>query len=259
LVWINRSAGLSAYNGSAWVNYTAQDIGFSSGWVAALLGRDRSGNLWARGIGIATLLGAAARFDGGRWTVYNRTDGLLTPPGAMGVDHLGRVWFAEANTFSVYFDPWQPSEQTVKPASGGLIVSPDGSTVVSFPAGADSHEISATLTKAQPVSTGELAGIGHFFHLTAVISGTTTLVTQFDKPFTITVDYKDVETDAVQESSLGLYTWDGSRWTREPSGSLDAAGNRLTAALDHLTLFAILGQPKPVSVPTKLYLPLLKR
>lgn len=84
----------------------------------------------------------------------------------------------------------------------------------------------------------------HLFDPSAVISGTTTPVTSFDKPYTIS--YMDAEKGAAIESTLTLYWWDGGQWVLEPTSRVDAAENRLTATPDHMTLFAVLGETKRV-------------
>jgi hypothetical protein len=63
------------------------------------------------------------------------------------------------------------------------------------------------------------------------------------------VDYTDAEKGAAIESTLGLYSWDGSQWVREPTSSVDAVANRLTATPDHMTPFAVLGETKRVYLP----------
>ncbi|MDD5469018.1 MAG: hypothetical protein PHS96_14565 [Anaerolineales bacterium] len=50
------------------------------------------------------------------------------------------------------------------------------------------------------------------------------------------------------ESSLGLYTWDGNSWTEE-SSVLDTANNRLSASLDHMTLFSVMGEAHRIALP----------
>jgi len=85
-------------------------------------------------------------------------------------------------------------------------------------------------------------GIGHFFDLSAVISGTTAPVTSFAQPYAATVKYTDAEKGEVLESSLGLYWQDQGSWVRVPGTQVDAANNRVTAALNHMTPFAVLGK-----------------
>ena len=55
------------------------------------------------------------------------------------------------------------------------------------------------------------------FDLSAVVSGTTTPVTEFLKPYTLTVRYTEDERGGALEETLARYWWDGSAWVREPS------------------------------------------
>ncbi|MBI2864346.1 MAG: hypothetical protein HYX94_07255, partial [Chloroflexi bacterium] len=58
----------------------------------------------------------------------------------------------------------------------------------------------------------------------------------------------------LDESSLKIYYWDAAtgQWVAVPT-VVDAANNTLTATLDHLTRFALLGQQ------WRLYLPVVSR
>ena len=80
-----------------------------------------------------------------------------------------------------------------------------------------------------------------------------TPVTRFSHTFTITVRYTDAEVTGKDESSLKVYYWDtaASAWVALPT-VVDIDANTLTATLDHLTRFAVLGQQK-----RKVYLPLI--
>jgi len=83
------------------------------------------------------------------------------------------------------------------------------------------------------IDTEGLLGIGHLLDLSAVISCTTTPVTSFLQPYSVTVTYTDAETGAVLESSLGLYWQDQGSCVRVPGTQVDAANNRVTATLNH--------------------------
>lgn len=250
------TAGVSVYDGATWSTFSPSDMGFSATWgrYPSPLGLDHFGNLWVVASDSAPHYGGVSRFDGSTWTVFRQVDGLLEPPvHDMAADLQGHVWFMAWNGVSEFFDPWQPTQVTVGPSSGGSLTSADGSTAVILPAGAVTTDTVVTYTPTQPAATAGLVGIAHFFDLTAVISGTTTPVTTFQLPYTITVDYTDAEKGAAIESTLGLYWWNGNQWLQEPTNRLDAANNRLTATPDHMTLFAVLGET------TRVYLPLLLR
>jgi hypothetical protein len=85
-------------------------------------------------------------------------------------------------------------------------------------------------------------------------------VTQFDAPFTMTISYEDWQWQSAgigSESSLNLYWNDGGLWTAVlpcDGCSHDTTGNQMVAVLDHLTQFAVFGEPVP-----RIYLPVVVR
>ena len=126
--------------------------------------------------------------------------------------------------------------------------------MVDFPAAAFTEPMTGTyrlLLTDQNTSTR--AGIGHTFEVTAVQTdsgepGPPTL----GQPVTIEITYTDAEitSGAVDEASLAFYRWDGTSWQREPSSDIDLQTNRLTATLDRLGLFAVLGDTHRYRFPS---------
>ena len=252
-VWLSKlNLGVKYYNGSSWVSYSNANMGFSPGtWYARLGGRDRSGDLWVKFLDSGAYHGGVSQFDGATWVASKRSDGVIDPPGDVSFTHNGQVWVSGSRGFSVYSNPWKPVVNTIYPATGGTLNSIDGSTKVVFPPGAVSVETTLTYTAEQPMPTGDLEHIGHFFEMSAVISGTTTPVTSFSQPFTVTVEYTDAEVGVISEPTLSLYSWNGSAWVGE-SSTLDTTANLVTSTLDHLTHFAVLGETN------RIYLPLVR-
>jgi ligand-binding sensor domain-containing protein len=252
-IWMEQTtrAGVKYYNGSTWTNISNATMGISgSGTSAYLEGWDRAGHLWVR-IGDQYNHGGVSRFDGQTWMAYRAAHGVIEPPEEMTIEHNGRAWFGAFKGFSIYSNLMLPQKRTIYPTHSKSILSIDGSTSVDFPSGAVGDETTLTYTTTVASPIGDLLGIGHFFAMSAVISGTTTPVT-FNKPFTVTVEYTEAESGGVDESTLGLYWWNGSAW-QPASSTCDPFDNRVTATLDHLTKFAILGGK------LHLYLPLLMR
>jgi hypothetical protein len=157
---------------------------------------------------------------------------------------------------------------TISP-QGGSLQSPDGVAQLTFPAGAVSQNVEVAY------STGSLAAVAHrpargavkgapspasgplpvglaavrFFNLSAVLSGTTTPVTQFLKPYTVTIHYTEDERGGAAEQTLALYWRDGTTWVREPSSQVHAGEGRVTAAPQHMTAFALLGEINQAHLP----------
>ena len=95
-----------------------------------------------------------------------------------------------------------------------------------------------------------LAGIGRTFELSAVYRDTGQAAQLGPgQSFTATLHYTDAERGGAIESTLALYSWDGSAWVREPTSVLDAGTNTITAAPNHLGLFAVLGNTLRLTLP----------
>jgi hypothetical protein len=215
-----------------------------SSWLASLAGLDANGNLWARVRGSELDLGGVTRFDGADWTHYTHLEGVLEVPYDMAVDNYGRVWFTSQFGVNMFYDPWQSTEatMTVAPASDGRLTSIDFSTSVTVDHDLVSQDTIVTYTPMGPSATDPLEDIGHFFDLSAVVSGTNTPVTTFDPNYTISVSYAGENTEAVLDDTLGLYWWEGGQWNLEPTSAVDTTNYRVTAAPSHMTLFAVLGE-----------------
>ncbi|MDH4207891.1 MAG: hypothetical protein OEV76_03360 [Anaerolineae bacterium] len=249
LVWARNDTtrGVSAYNGSTWTDYSRSTMGFPDApfsWLASLAGLDGSGNLWARVMGSDLAVGGITRFDGTDWTPYRRWEGVLEVPFDMAVDNYGRVWFTSQLGINMFYDPAQSTQAAamVAPASDGKLTSIDGSTSVIVPGNSVSQNTIVTYTPIGPSATDPLEDIGHFFNLSAVISGTDTPVTSFSPNYTVTVNYAGENTEAVQNDTLGLYWWEGGQWNLEPTSAVDTANHLVTASPSHMTLFAVLGE-----------------
>ena len=131
-------------------------------------------------------------------------------------------------------------------------------TTLTFPPGAVVQPVVVVVAPATtPPATGGFQLLGQVFTIDATASDGSP-VTHFHQPFTLVVTYTDAEVLGIAEETLTLHYWhEGEqRWVAIPT-TVDAANNRLTAILDHLTTFAVLqGQ---VSNPARLFLPLVQR
>ncbi len=135
------------------------------------------------------------------------------------------------------------------PWYGGSLDAPDGSVELDFPSNwVDEATVVTYTTATTPLPTGDLFGV-RFFDLSAATLSTGTPVTTFNKSYALTINYTDKEKGGAIEDTLGLYWWNGGQWVLEPTSNVDVANNRLTAQLDHMTLFAVLGETKRVYLP----------
>ena len=149
--------------------------------------------------------------------------------------------------------PTEPPPLTVSaaiPPSGGTLQVPGGRAALDFPSDAVSQDTTVTYTETARLAlgTGDLYAV-RGFELSAAISGTTTPVTSFDPPYELVLHYTDAELGGAIESTLDLTWWDGTQWIAVPGTVLNLEDNQLSASLDHMTLFAVLGETNRACLP----------
>lgn len=147
-------------------------------------------------------------------------------------------------------------EATITAAAGGkaTATTADGGTLqVSVPTNALTGQ--ATLTVAPNTAATSSAGAAptgyqvvgaNYFNVTTTKASST-----FDKDLTLTFSYADSLVTSMDESSLGLYWYDEtSKAWKALASTVDTAKNTVSAAVNHLTLFAIMGQAAAEAAPT---------
>jgi hypothetical protein len=114
---------------------------------------------------------------------------------------------------------------------------------MSFPPGAASEPFTVTLKiiVGQPISSG-LRFLGQSFSIEAATADGTS-VTTFAEPFTITLEYDDTDVEGIDEATLKLHYWNptSGQWQEIPA-EVDFDTKAITAVLDHLTEFAVIGE-----------------
>ncbi len=193
-----------------------------------------------------------ARLDGhGDWTTFTQTDDpWLTTSDVETIDFdiFGNGWFA-GSSISQYVVPGSSSGYVLA-SSGGTVHSPDRLAKADFPAGSVDQDTEVTITPAGSPPTGHKFAV-YIFDMSAVISGTTTEVTTANELYSMTVRYTSHTKRAAIEDTIGLYSWDGSDWVDE-GGTLDTETREVSATLDHMTYFGLLGDSHLVYVPVTL-------
>lgn len=129
---------------------------------------------------------------------------------------------------------------------------------LTFPPGAVAQPVLVVVAPvATPPATGGFQVLGQVFTIDATATNGNP-VTHFAQPFTLVITYSDAEVRGIDEQSLTLHYWhEGQQsWIVIPT-TVDAANNRLTATLDHLTTFAVL--QGAISKPAQIFLPLVRR
>jgi hypothetical protein len=258
-VWVaDGSCGAAEWDGSHWTMCDVNDPscplseitdGMDPGMRSVAI--DEYNNKWFgtrhnRGVG---------RLDGhGDWTIFTQTDDpWLTTSDVETIDFdiFGNGWFAGSST-SPYGVPGSSSGYVLA-SSGGTVHSPDRLAKADFPAGSVDEDTEVTVTPAGSPPTGHKFP-AYIFDMSAVISDTSDPVVSFDPPYTLTVHYTDRLKGGAIESTLALYWWDTSTsaWVVESSSGLDMPTRTVSATVDHMTYFALLGDSNLGYVPMTL-------
>ncbi len=154
----------------------------------------------------------------------------------------------------------EPVSQTIPP-EGGTLSLPDGCATVEFPSDAVSDNTVVTLLHEIPYDIDGLAHVDCFFHLTARQFGSA--VFEFEKPIRITTHYQ--LTNSVNADTVSLYWWNeqigvGSNslsWSKEGITTIERDANYLISEVNHLTLFAVLGDEFTQPTTFTIYLPII--
>ena len=255
-IWVaDGLCGAAGYDGSSWTVCDVHDSGCPLSEITGSpdpgmrrLAVDEYSNKW---FGTRHNRGAA-RLDGhGDWTLFTQTDDpWLTTSDieAIDFDIFGNGWFA-GSSVSQYVVPGSSSGY-VSPGSGGTVHSPDRLAKAEFPAGSVDQNTEVTITPANSPPTGDKFGV-YIFDMSAVISGTTTAVTTTSDLYSMTVKYTSQTKRAAIEDTIGLYSWDGSEWVDE-GGTLVTETRTVSASLDHMTYFGLLGDSHLAYIPVTL-------
>ena len=148
------------------------------------------------------------------------------PPVSAQVGPSGGSLSSEADGTTYTFAPW-----TFGSSAGAAIAVSGVVTVTHTPEEAD----------AVP-STGDLAGIRHFYDVDARDGGGQSV--QPLLPYTVTITYgpADLTSGHVISSTLALHVWDGKAWVQEPTSRLDVGAYCVTATPDRFSTWAVLGE-----------------
>lgn len=136
-----------------------------------------------------------------------------------------------------------PTQTTTITSSGGAIEDRAGGVALTFEPGSMPEGSSVSYTP-RPIEKlpGEIPLING--DVAFEVTGQQPLA-----PYTITIHYEAWPFDATAESRLALYGWDGTRWVREPSSSIDTGTNIITARPTTFSLWTIFGEPYRVYLP----------
>lgn len=268
-VIFSHSGVFAAYRptGGNWelIGPVSSEVGQTTGTTS--LAVDQTGNLFA--LWVDDRLGnddifAAYRPAGGLWWGNVRvnddtgTNGQSSP--AIATDGEGNAhaaWgdarYGTDHIFASYAlanDPWPGAvvAAVVEPDTPLILTMPNNRGEINMPAGIVEDRTTITYTErtTPDVPANDFTFAGRSFTLEATDEAGQPITT-FSGTFTIMLNYADSDWQAAgitTEESLNLHYYNGSAWAPMlpcAGCSLDTTNNRLTAVLDHLTEFALLG------------------
>ncbi|OQB26818.1 MAG: LVIVD repeat protein [Chloroflexi bacterium ADurb.Bin180] len=214
---------------------------------------------WAYGVALAGHYAYVADYDGGLRIIDIGNPaaptevGFYDTPGwALGVALAGHyAYVADGDGGLVILRLLRDKVTAILPLQGGDLSSTAGDAQFLFPPGSFTSTVSLTYRQLWvDENTSPLTGIGRTFDLSAVYRDTGQVAALAPgHTFTATLHYTDAERGGAIESTLALYSWDGSAWVKEPTSVLDAGTNTITAAPNHLGLFAVLGNTLRLTLP----------
>ncbi|MCI0519618.1 MAG: hypothetical protein L0Z70_05105 [Chloroflexi bacterium] len=153
----------------------------------------------------------------------------------------------------VYSDQAQLPPMTIAqiPAEGGGFAFREAGVEYFFPAGAFTE--AALLTVVQPAAV-ETPGAGTRVPASRPFQAIVEYQNReaevaLQQPYQVRVFYDENLRGATAEAQLGLYFWNGLRWEREFTSSVDVEANTVTAYPLHFSLWVVMGEPYRIYLP----------
>ncbi|MDO8487414.1 MAG: M23 family metallopeptidase [Candidatus Curtissbacteria bacterium] len=179
-------------------------------------------------------------------------NGLIDPYG----------WEGDGNNGTIKDDPWplfggikssylwiKPLDPTTGPISqsGGELTG--GQAKVIFPEDSTRPNLNLNIYE-QPAfnASSILKGISHTFNI-KVVDVIGNLITNFNKPYKLIIDYSNFDLVNIIENTLSIYWFNpiSQNWEKVPT---DLSNKTASAELNHASLFILMGEVKDLTPPT---------
>jgi trimeric autotransporter adhesin len=140
--------------------------------------------------------------------------------------------------------------ETVTATSGGTVELGSGSSGIelNIAAGATDSDVTYNISQLDPDDVvaaigapGAFSPVGSYMYDLKAYEDLNTLVTTFDEPITLTISYGDSDVRGFDESSLMLYTHNGTSWSALTDCAVNTTENEITCSTTHFSLFALFG------------------
>jgi len=155
------------------------------------------------------------------------------------------------DTMSIYTSTsGRTDEETIDPQEGGILELA-GLVKLEIPDDAydDTADYKAAAKSFSSYSTSGYKTFGQPVEITCKDGSSN--VTEFDEDLTLTFYYSSGELGSVSVSKIDIYYWDDNNdvWVAIPS-TVNSSARKVTADIDHLTVFALLADTTVPAVPT---------
>jgi len=112
------------------------------------------------------------------------------------------------------------------------------------------NQIDDDTVLASTAAPSGFTAVDDFIYEFRALSGVGTAVTTFDEDITITMTYADADISSLTESSLQIFSSDGTAWTGLTGCVVDATTNTVTCDTDHFSSYGLFGTPIPAPAPS---------
>ena len=151
-------------------------------------------------------------------------------------------------SYNIWKDKVDSTKQLLHPGGGTIQMS---KFTLVFPIQSVSEDTQVELTSAPKVDLKTKASLGATLVATAKTM-TGIAITQFQKAFTLTVNFATYDLSPFDLDTLSLYSsQDGITWQPE-STVIDVVNKKATAEVNHFTQFALMADKKDLNPPTTL-------
>lgn len=156
-----------------------------------------------------------------------------------------------SDTKTIYTSTTPRTDEETVSTSSSAVLEIEDLIKLEVPRGAYNKTVTYKLTARSfaGYSTSGFKTFGQPVEITAKAG--TTNVTSFDEDLTITFYYSSSELGSTDTNDLSIYYWDDAadKWVAVPS-TVSASARKVTAKVNHLTVFALLADTASVKVPT---------
>ena len=144
-------------------------------------------------------------------------------------------------------------------ASGGIVSLLDAGTGIDITAPTDFatgdadfqiKQMDATTALATTSVPTDYVSVGNYFYELKAFSDVSTGVSDFLNPIDVKISYSPSDISGIDESSLGIFRWDGANWTQLTGCVVDTSAHTVDCSTSNFSDFSLFGsESSPVPTP----------